>query len=73
MASTVLASTSLPDENKGPIILGVVASTTVIAFIIVCMRFYVRIHMIRAVGADDYFILAALVNRPVSFDLVFFC
>lgn len=61
MASTGLAGTSLPDENKGPVILGVVVSTTVIAFIIVCMRFYVRIGMIRAVGADDYFILAALV------------
>ncbi|KAH6667783.1 hypothetical protein B0J14DRAFT_489146 [Halenospora varia] len=67
MASTGPAGSGLADVNKGPDILGAIATTTVLAFTIVIMRLYVRIVMIRAMGVDDYIIIAALICSLVSF------
>jgi len=62
--ATDLAPWSGPqDVNKGPQILGAIATTTILALIIVGMRLYVRIWMLRAASFDDYFIIAGMVNR----------
>lgn len=50
------------DDDKGPAILGAITTTTVLAIIFVVTRLYARIRVVRAVGPDDYFVVAALVK-----------
>ncbi|KAH8667984.1 hypothetical protein BGZ60DRAFT_528324 [Tricladium varicosporioides] len=57
----------LLDVNKGPQILGAVATTTILACIVAVMRLYVRTRMIHAVGFDDYFIIAATTCSLAAF------
>ncbi|KAI9675737.1 MAG: hypothetical protein M1817_001104 [Caeruleum heppii] len=49
-----------PDENQGPRILAVCVTTTVLAFVIVCLRLFTRIKVVRSVGWDDYVILLTM-------------
>lgn len=54
-----------PTVDRGPAILVVHWTLFAIAFVVVCLRFYVRTFMRSAVGWDDWTILAALVrSRP---------
>lgn len=62
MATGLVLGSGLPDENKGPQILGAVAATTILALIVVAMRLYVRVWMLRSASFDDYFIVASMVN-----------
>lgn len=55
------AGFGMPDEQRGTTILVSTSITTSIALVIVCMRLYVRSQIVRSVGKDDYWILAAVV------------
>ncbi|KAK4156771.1 decarboxylase [Chaetomidium leptoderma] len=50
----------LPDENKGPEILGASVTVTTIALIAVIIRLVVRRRMVRRVGTDDYAMVIAM-------------
>jgi hypothetical protein len=62
MDSLALPGAGLPDVNNGPAILAAVATTTIIALVVVVLRLYVRIGMLRAIGPDDYFVISAMVG-----------
>jgi len=62
MATGLAPGSGLTDVNKGPQILGAVATTTILALIAVAMRLYVRFWMLRSASLDDYFIIAGMVN-----------
>ena len=52
------------DHNKGPTFLAVsTTTTTVIAFVLVCLRIYVRTRVVRAVGWDDWMIIIAMASN----------
>jgi len=51
----------LPDDNHNVDILVSTAVTTGVALIIVCMRIYVRSQIVRSIGGDDWWIVAATV------------
>ncbi len=57
---------NLPDENHGPAILASCATVTVLALTAVVTRMWVRVIMIRSVGWDDYFIIAAMVGPALA-------
>lgn len=61
MSTAVLPGAGLPDVNHGPEILGACITMTAVALLLVGTRMYVRVAMIRSVGWDDYFIVAAMV------------
>lgn len=63
MATGLAPGSGLADANKGPQILGAVATTTILALIVVAMRLYVRIWMLRTASFDDYFIVASMVSK----------
>jgi len=65
MATGLAPGSGLPDVNKGPQILGAIATTTILALIVVVMRLYIRFWMLRSARLDDYFIIAGMVN-PIS-------
>ena len=71
MATGLAPGSGFPDVNKGPQILWVIAMTTSLALIVVAMRLYVRIWMLRSAGFDDYFILAAMVNPILPEPLIY--
>ncbi|KAI1097550.1 hypothetical protein F4804DRAFT_351522 [Jackrogersella minutella] len=60
MSAMPLPGEGQPDDTRGPQILGAVISTTLVALIVFCLRIYVRIHMVRNVGIDDYIMLVAI-------------
>ncbi|KAF4171500.1 hypothetical protein CNMCM8694_004036 [Aspergillus lentulus] len=49
-----IGGSGLPDENRGPVILAATSIVTISALLTVLARMYVRVFMIRNVGADDY-------------------
>lgn len=51
------------DVNRGHVILIVTAVTTSLALIVVGLRMFVRLTIVRGVGWDDYTILAASVSK----------
>lgn len=61
MASTTEAGPNVPNEDQGPVILGATLTVTIAALITMATRLYVRIHMIRNVGWDDYVMISAMV------------
>jgi len=69
MATGLVPGSGFPDVNKGPQILWVTSTTTILALLVVAMRLYIRIWMLHSTGFDDYFILAAMVN-PISPELL---
>ena len=56
------AGFGLPDDNHNVQIIGGTAVTTIVAMILVSLRFWIRVKIIRSVGWDDYWILAAFVS-----------
>lgn len=62
MTTGLAPGSGLPDVNKGPQILGAAAATTILALVVVSMRLYVRIWMLRSASFDDCFIIAGMVN-----------
>ncbi|CZR64523.1 uncharacterized protein PAC_14421 [Phialocephala subalpina] len=69
MATGLAPGSGLPDMNKGPQILGAVATTTILALTVVAMRLYVRIWMLRSASFDDYFIIAGMACSLISFGI----
>jgi len=55
------AGFDLPDDNHNAAILVSSAVTTGIALVVVCMRIFVRARIVRSVGGDDWWIVAATV------------
>ena len=62
---TTLQTPSGGDQNLGPALIGVAVGSFVPAFIVVCLRLWIRAKVIRAVGWDDWIIVLAIVN-PLS-------
>ena len=56
----------MPDENKGPQVLGSCTAVTILALILVGARLYVRARVVKSVGLDDYAILASMVTHSLS-------
>lgn len=54
------------DEDRGPQFIAAAAVTTAAALIAVCLRMYVRIRIVRAVGIDDYMIIVSMVMPRIS-------
>ena len=50
-------------DSNYPTILGVSITLVVLMLVIVCLRFYVRAHMLNAVGPDDWVIAAGAVSQ----------
>lgn len=55
MAAIALAGAGQPDIDKGPSILAVCSTMTMIALVVVCSRLWVRVKMIGSVGIDVSF------------------
>ena len=53
-----------PSDNKGPAILGVMWALTMITLALVTMRMYIRIHIVKAFGLDDWLIALSMVYKP---------
>lgn len=51
-----------PDENLGPMILGILWFTTILSVIVVGLRAYVRI-LAKGQGSDDYVAYTALASH----------
>ena len=51
-----------PNEDRGPMLLGISWTLVAVASIIVLLRFYCRTILQNAVGWDDFAILAAVVG-----------
>lgn len=62
------ATTTLPpDENRGPEILIICGTLVGLSLVMVVLRLWVRISLIRQVGSDDYTMVAAMVSTdPIS-------
>jgi hypothetical protein len=52
MSTALLPGAGLPDYNRGPLILGTTISVTILAFLSVCARIWVRVRMIHSTGPD---------------------
>ncbi|RLL96931.1 hypothetical protein CFD26_103155 [Aspergillus turcosus] len=61
MADAHIGGAGLRDVNRGPSILIATSIVTVSAFLSVLARLYVRVFVIRNVGADDYVMLLTMV------------
>ncbi|PVH67723.1 hypothetical protein DL98DRAFT_370957, partial [Cadophora sp. DSE1049] len=60
MSTLLLPGANEPDINKGPAILRVCSTVTLLAFFSVCARIFVRVRMVHRTGPDDYVILLAM-------------
>ncbi|RHZ50654.1 uncharacterized protein CDV56_100989 [Aspergillus thermomutatus] len=61
MSAEHLAGAGLPDDNRGPAILAATSVVTICALLTVLARMYVRVFIIRNVGADDYTMVLTMV------------
>lgn len=59
------------DPGRGPTIMGVSWTFTSLAIILIAMRLHVRANVLRSLGADDWFMLAAGVCMPYFPGVVF--
>lgn len=62
----VVPGATSPDDDKGPSILSAAAAMTTLAALVVCLRMYVRMRIVRSVGMDDSVMLIALVHRSTA-------
>ncbi|KAI9760023.1 MAG: hypothetical protein M1840_002751 [Geoglossum simile] len=62
--------TDVPDENKGPRVLGACTTVTLAALILVMIRVYVRTRMVKNLGYDDFAIFASMVLALVSLGII---
>ena len=54
------------DVNRGPLIIAVSFVEFAFALLLVVLRFYTRIKLVRKIGLDDWLVLAALVRNFVD-------
>lgn len=57
--------TTHPDQNRGPAIMAIFWTETMVAFFFVMARFYSRIK-IRGLGIDDWIMLLAIVRNKAG-------
>ena len=50
------------DQNRGPLVLAIFGTGVGIATVLVLLRIWVRIRLLRKVGADDWFTGVSLVH-----------
>lgn len=63
MSSATLPGASVDGfVDRGPAIIAVCTTSTVLAMLAVAARMWVRTRMIRSVGAEDYIIIFAMVS-----------
>lgn len=60
------STSTRPDINRGPEILGACGTVFCLAAATVCLRLWVRARITKHVGGDDHFILAAVVATMVE-------
>jgi hypothetical protein len=65
------ASPAVNAESNYPTILGVSITLVVLMAVVVCLRFYVRGHMLKVVGLDDWVIAAGSVSHTPYYPFVF--
>ncbi|KAF1999297.1 hypothetical protein P154DRAFT_564076 [Amniculicola lignicola CBS 123094] len=69
--SMVVPNPLPPDEDRGPILLGVMIVSLALAVTVIALRVWVRVNMIKKLGVDDWFMIAALpfmiVNQALSY------
>jgi hypothetical protein len=53
---------AMAKDNQSPLIIGIVASFTALAFVCVLLRFFSRIKLVGIVGMEDYFIVISMVS-----------
>jgi hypothetical protein len=53
---------ALAKENRSPVIIGLVAGFTGLAFVCVLLRFFSRAKLVGIVGLEDYFIAVSMVS-----------
>ncbi|PYI08049.1 hypothetical protein BO78DRAFT_365466 [Aspergillus sclerotiicarbonarius CBS 121057] len=46
-------------ESKGPVIAGVAISFAILSFVVICLRLFARIYVLKRMGLDDYLIIGA--------------
>lgn len=63
---SVLPTGSLPQDDRGYVVIYVVASVVPITGLIVALRFYTRWAVVKSFGIDDWAILAAMVRLSAS-------
>jgi hypothetical protein len=54
-------------ENRGGRVVAVITACSIVATVIVGLRFYVRFRIIKKPGPDDWVLVAALVYLPLPF------
>ena len=54
-------------ENRSGMVVAVITVCSIVATVLVALRFYVRFGIIKKLGADDWVLAAALVCRPLTF------
>ena len=54
-------------ENRGGMLVAVIIVCSIVVTVIVGLRFYVRLGIIKKLGADDWVLAAALVCLPLPF------
>ncbi|KAF8421618.1 hypothetical protein EV426DRAFT_193221 [Tirmania nivea] len=59
-----------PGQTRVPAILGITISFSAVASTLVALRLYVRLKLLRSVGKDDWFLIAALVFALVYGSLI---
>lgn len=61
-----MAATARADTNKGPEILAICGTLTIVAVILVLLRLWVRIKIIKQLGWDDHFIAGSAVSPSMT-------
>jgi hypothetical protein len=54
-------------ESRGGMVVVVITVCSIVATAIVGLRFYVRLRIVKKLGADDWVLAAALVCLPLTF------
>lgn len=57
---------SLPDENRGPGVVALIVVMTVISTIVVMLRVYSKIFLIRGMGWDDAMMVVGVVRTTAT-------
>jgi len=53
-------------ENRGGELVAVITALSIVTTVVVGLRFYVRLRIIKKLGIDDWVLAAALVYLPLS-------
>lgn len=62
----ILGVTAMAIENRGPELQVILSILLVIAVVVVALRCYIRIWLVKSFGIDDWFMVVALVSCLLS-------